>query len=85
MLGPTRLEYENAFYHVMNRGEGRQTIFPGDRYYQLFLDAIAEAHVRFSCLIVSFITHQICKQKKKDRNFAIELEGLMVFIMEKLT
>jgi len=69
----------------MNRGEGRQTVFPGGRYYQLFLDAIAEVHVRFSCLIVSFITHQIRKQKKKDRNFAIELEGLMVFIMEKLT
>ena len=85
MLGPTRLEYENAFYHVMNRGEGRQTIFPGDRYYQLFLDAIAETHMRFSYLIVSFITHQIRKQKKEDRNFTIELEGLMVFIMEKLT
>jgi len=73
MLRPIRLEYENAFYHVVNRGAGRQTIFPNERYYQLFLGAIVGAHVRFSCLIVSFITHQIRKQKKEDRNFAIEL------------
>jgi len=54
MPRPTRIEYENAFYHVMNRGAGRQTIFPDDRYYQLFLDTIAEAHVRFSCLIHAY-------------------------------
>jgi len=51
MSRPTRIEYENTFYHVMNRGAGRQTIFPDDCYYQLFLDRIAENHVRFSCLI----------------------------------
>jgi len=25
MSRPQRIQYENAFYHVMNRGRGRQT------------------------------------------------------------
>jgi hypothetical protein len=32
MPRPQRIEYENAFYHVMNRGRERHTIFHGDEY-----------------------------------------------------
>lgn len=28
MSRPLRIEYPGAYYHVMNRGRGRQTIFP---------------------------------------------------------
>ena len=38
------IEYENAFYHVMNRGRGRQTIFPNEFYYLAFLNTLAEVH-----------------------------------------
>ena len=40
MLRPQRIQYENAFYHVMNRGRGRQTIFHSEKYYQAFLQTL---------------------------------------------
>ena len=51
MVRPLRIEYEHAFYHVMNRGKGRQNIFCGDDYFQAFLDTIAEAGERFNAII----------------------------------
>lgn len=47
MSRPLRIEYEGAFYHVMNRGSGRQIIFPGSDYRQAFVQGIDEAHRRF--------------------------------------
>jgi hypothetical protein len=41
MSRPQRIEYENAFYHVMNRGMERHTIFHGDEYYLCFLETLA--------------------------------------------
>ena len=35
----------------MNRGKGRQDIFHDSRYFQAFLDAVAEAHKRFNAVI----------------------------------
>jgi len=49
-----RLEYENAFYHVMNRGRRREMIFHGDVYYQTFIDLLKDAHERFGCIIHSY-------------------------------
>jgi len=42
-----RLEYENAYYHVMNRGRGRRDIYHGKPYYEAFLNCLKEAHTRF--------------------------------------
>ena len=42
-----RVQYENAFYHVMNRGRGRRWIFHGDEYYEAFLSTLEEAHERY--------------------------------------
>ena len=47
MPRPLRIEYENAYYHVMNRGRGRQKIFHDRSYYDAFLDTLEEAHGRF--------------------------------------
>ena len=49
MPRPTRIEYENASYHVMNRGRGSQRIFHAQTYYQAFLTTLADAHERFGC------------------------------------
>jgi putative transposase len=54
MPRPQRIEYDNAFYHVMNRGRARQTIFHDERYYQAFLDTLAEAHQRFHGIIHAY-------------------------------
>ena len=48
------MEYENAFYHVMNRGRGRQTIFHEEVYYQSFLDILAGACERFDCMVHAY-------------------------------
>jgi len=47
----TRIQYKNAFYHVMNRGKGRQTIFHDKNYYDAFLDTLKESHDRFDAII----------------------------------
>ena len=54
MPRPTRIQYEHAFYHVMNRGRGRQRIFHGEAYYQAFLKALEEAHQRFDAVIHAY-------------------------------
>ncbi|MFT5266220.1 MAG: putative transposase [Polaribacter sp.] len=47
MPRPLRIEYENAYYHVMNRGRGRQDIFHNEKYFEVFLQTLGEAHQRF--------------------------------------
>lgn len=47
MSRPLRIEYEGALYHVMNRGRGRQEIFPDDQAYRVFLETVAEAVHRY--------------------------------------
>ena len=32
MARPERVEYEGAYYHVMNRGHGRQSVFHEEKY-----------------------------------------------------
>lgn len=54
MSRPLRIEYENAYYHVMNRGRDRQSIFYGDEYYEAFLATLAEAHDRFGVEIHAY-------------------------------
>ena len=49
-----RIQYENAFYHVMNRGRGRRWIFHGDNYYQAFLTCLEESHDRFDARIHAY-------------------------------
>ena len=47
MVRPLRIEYEGAFYHVMNRGRGRQRVFPDTAYYKDYLRCLDESHKRF--------------------------------------
>ena len=54
MPRPERIEYEHAFYHVMNRGRGRQLIFHDKRYYEAFESTLSEANQRFQCVIHAY-------------------------------
>ncbi len=47
MSRPLRIEYEGAWYHVMNRGRARDIIFPDDGAYSTFLETLAEVVERF--------------------------------------
>ena len=54
MPRPIRIEYEDAYYHVMNRGRARQKIFHGDNYFEVFLTGLSEAHQRFGMQILCY-------------------------------
>ncbi len=54
MTRPMRIEYEDACYHVMNRGRARQKIFYNDNYFELFLGVLLEAHTRFGIQVLSY-------------------------------
>ena len=54
MPRPTRIEYEDAFYHVMNRGRARNNIFFKETHYLTFLKVLEETCERFDCTIHSY-------------------------------
>jgi putative transposase len=54
MPRPLRIEYENDYYHVINRGRGRQKIFHNERYFEAFITSLAEAHQRFGIQILCY-------------------------------
>lgn len=51
MPRPIRVEYDNAYYHVMSRGRRRLCIFPVETYYQEFLTTLVEANERLGLVI----------------------------------
>ena len=42
MSRPLRIEYPGAYYHVMNRGRGRRTVFPDRADYERFMALLGE-------------------------------------------
>lgn len=54
MSRPLRIEYEGAWYHVMNRGAGRRPIFLHDDHRRLFLNLLGEATERFQIEIHAY-------------------------------
>jgi putative transposase len=48
MARPLRIEYPNAYYHVSNKSEKSQKLFPGDSYFQVFLSGVFEAAARLN-------------------------------------
>jgi len=57
MPRPIRIEYEDAYYHVMNRGRNHETIFHSKEYYQAFLKTLKKKGVR---LIFAFYIIKAC-------------------------
>jgi len=49
-----RIEYENAYYNVMNQDRGRQHIFHGEDYFNVFLKMLDEAHQRIGLQILCY-------------------------------
>lgn len=48
MARPLRIEYEGAWYHVINRGAARRAIFTTDEQRRYFLPLLAEAYDGFN-------------------------------------
>src|SRR5438132_2071692 len=47
MARPLRIEYEGAWYHVMNRGISHQAIYKTIDHRRMFLDLLAEISSKF--------------------------------------
>ena len=47
MARPLRIEYEGAFYHVMNRGLERREILQEERDYEKFLELLEDTHQQY--------------------------------------
>jgi REP element-mobilizing transposase RayT len=54
MSRPLRIQYPNAWYHVMNRGRRWESVFESKDDYQLFLDILHEAIELFSLRISAY-------------------------------
>ncbi|MET1257441.1 transposase, partial [Aliikangiella maris] len=56
MPRPLRIEYEDAYYHVMSRGrdKGRRNIFHSEKFYTAFLETLAEACERFEIVVHAY-------------------------------
>ncbi|MGO9121984.1 MAG: transposase [Desulfomonilaceae bacterium] len=54
MSRPLRIEYPEAWYHVMNRGRRREAIFPDREDYLRFLDLLRQASVMWTVRIAGF-------------------------------
>ncbi|MDP3920777.1 MAG: transposase [Candidatus Omnitrophota bacterium] len=54
MARPLRIEFENAWYHVMNRGRNHMDIFRGEHDYRVFLEILTEACGLFNVQIASY-------------------------------
>ena len=68
MSRPIRIEYEDAYYHVINRGRAHQNIFHNPDYYEMFLSVLAEAHQRFGVEIHSYCLMTNHYKNKQDRH-----------------
>lgn len=51
MARPLRIEYENAFYHVISRGERRENIFNSDADRDKFLEKLAQTAEKYQLVI----------------------------------
>jgi putative transposase len=54
MARPLRIEYAGAYYHVMNRGNGRQTVFSGPGDYESFLERLGQFSRQFEVSLLCY-------------------------------
>lgn len=54
MARPFRIQFDGAFYHVMNRGRNRAPIFHSNNDYENFIKGLIEAHDQFSAKFHAF-------------------------------
>jgi len=55
MARPWRIQYKDAYYHVLSRGSEGRAIFYDDQDRRIFLDTLGEASDRFGAEIFAFV------------------------------
>ena len=59
-----RIEFEDAYYHVMNRGAGRRDIFDDDNDREQFLITVKEVHTQFGISVEAVLSNQKGRGRK---------------------
>ncbi len=54
MSRPLRIQYAGAWFHVMNRGTARKSIYLNDQHRYLFLSLLQEIHIRYQVEIHAY-------------------------------
>ena len=54
MARARRLEYENAWYHVMNRAAGKKFVFSDENNKYIFFELIAETYKKYEIEIHAY-------------------------------
>ncbi|MFQ6673753.1 MAG: transposase, partial [Fidelibacterota bacterium] len=54
MARPLRIEYPGAYYHVMNRGNAGENIFPGRDDKEKFLEYLAKAAEQYGIVVHTY-------------------------------
>lgn len=52
---PLRIEYPGAFYHIIQRGIERKTIFQTDRDKEKFIGYLRQMHEKYACICHSYV------------------------------
>jgi REP-associated tyrosine transposase len=80
MARPLRVEYPGAYYHVMNRGNRRQTVFLSENDVDLFLEKLggfsSAYHVRILCYCL-MNNHFHLYLKTEDANLSKFMQALL--------
>jgi len=50
MARPLRIEYENAFYHIVQRGLEKREIYKTDKDKERFLKYLEESHDKYKAI-----------------------------------
>ena len=54
MPRPPRMQYPDAYYHVMNRGIDKNEIFHNSKSYEVFLEILGEACKKFGVIVHAY-------------------------------
>lgn len=90
MSRPIRIEYPDAWYHIMNRGRRSENIFSDEKDYMYLTrkprrDTLKEIGEQFEIGNDSTVRSVIERMKKKlagDRKFALRLDQLVETIVK---
>jgi len=81
MTRPLRVEYPDAYYHVINRGNYQEKIFINDRDKEKFLEYLEKAAERFSIIIHSYClmsNHYHLLIQTPDSNLSLAMQWINV-------
>jgi hypothetical protein len=70
----TRLQYENAIYHIITRGDGRRRLFHDARHYERFTEGLAAEVDRCGWVVIAY----------RGKNGAFQVREAFRFLAEGL-